>query len=315
MEPETTTSPPPPKSPLRHAILRGCSIIAPPLVTLLLLIWLISGIEQYVLLPLETAARSVLVWVTADIMDRPPPDAAPLNPGIPLTEGFIYQGVEYVRSPIGRRYLPEDIVGWVDANADKLPKDLQEPRSAKDYYHAYIKLRYMPRWFTVPLLMLFFFSVLYIVGRFLAAGVGRFFVMGFERLIHQLPLVSNLYGSVKQVTDFILSEREIEFTRVVAVEYPRIGVWSLGFVTSDSLPPLKSALQEELVSIFVPTSPMPMTGFTINVRKRDVIDLNLTVDQAIQFIVSCGVVAPAQLGQVIATPPKLVDDSQDTSQE
>ncbi len=291
------------RSPLQRAILRGGSIIAPPLVTLLLLIWLISGIEHYVLLPLESAARTALVWVTADILDGPPPNSIPLEDARGKVEGFIYQGVEYVRSPIGRKYLPEDIVGWVDANADKLPRNMRDPRSALEYYHAYIKLRYMPRWFTIPLLMLVFLSVLYFVGRFLAAGVGRFFVTGFERLIHQLPLVSNVYGSVKQVTDFILSEREIEFTRVVAVEYPRIGVWSLGFVTSDSLPPLKKTLQDELVSIFIPTSPMPMTGFTINVRRREVIDLDLTVDQAIQFIVSCGVVAPPPLGKMVTKPP------------
>ncbi|MEM7474991.1 MAG: DUF502 domain-containing protein, partial [Planctomycetota bacterium] len=87
----------------------------------------------------------------------------------------------------------------------------------------------------------------------------------------------------------------IEFTRVVAVEYPRVGIWTLGFVTSESLPALKGALNEELVSIFIPTSPMPMTGFTINVRKREIVDMELTIDQAVQFIVSCGVVTPPTL--------------------
>jgi len=121
--------------------------------------------------------------------------------------------------------------------------------------------------------------------------------------------VRNLYSSVKQVTDFVLTEREIEFTRVVAIEYPRVGIWSLGFVTSDSLPPLKSALNEDIVSVFVPTSPMPMTGFTVNVRRRDALELELTIDQAVQFIVSCGVVCPAPPVTTLRSnkPPLLVD--------
>jgi uncharacterized membrane protein len=227
------------------------------------------------------------------------------------TRGFVYQGVTFVQTPIGRRYLPDYIVKRVDANIDRLPAEMQTPLSASNYYHAYVKMRFMPRWFTVPLLLLVLLSVLYFVGLFLAAGVGRFFVTGFERIINQLPVVRNLYSSVKQVTDFILSEREIEFTRVVVVEYPRIGVWSLGFVTSDSLPPLRNALNEEMISVFMPTSPMPMTGFTINVRKREVIDMELTIDQAVQFIVSCGVVCPPPMQATIrrANPALLSEPS------
>ncbi|QDV23773.1 DUF502 domain-containing protein [Aureliella helgolandensis] len=282
---------PKPRSSWQRAIWRGSSIIAPPLVTLLLLIWIASAVEQYVLLPLESGARTLLVWTTSDVL-LSPPEPSQLAVEDQPEKGFEYGGLDYVQAPLGGKFLPEYVVQWVNHRLDMLPIEMQNPRSAQNYYHAYIKLRYMPRWFTIPLLLLVLLSVLYFVGRFLAAGVGRFFVTAFERIIHQLPIVRNLYSSVKQVTDFVLSEREIEFTRVVAVEYPRVGIWSLGFVTSDSLPQLKDALNEEMVAIFIPTSPMPMTGFTINVRKRDVVDLELTIDQAIQFIVSCGVVCP-----------------------
>lgn len=296
----------------RRAVWRGGSIIAPPLVTLLLLIWLASAVEQYVLKPLETAARTCIVWCTADIYDTPPAGSQPIDEAEP-DKGFQYQGSTYVHPPIGRRYLPAHIVGRVDANLDMLPANMQSPLSASNYYQAYVKWKYMPRWFTIPLFLLVLLSVLYFVGQFLAAGVGRFFVTGFERIINQLPVVRNLYSSVKQVTDFVLSEREIEFTRVVAIEYPRVGVWSLGFVTSDSLPPLKTALNEEMVSIFMPTSPMPMTGFTVNVRKREAIDMDLTIDQAVQFIVSCGVVCPPPMqGNVVASKPPLLDTQSET---
>jgi uncharacterized membrane protein len=305
-----------PRSSLRRAIWRGTSIIAPPLVTLVLLIWIGSAVEQYVLHPLETGTRTVLVWATSDIRSVPPPEADLIDASDP-TKGFTYQGSEYIQPPIGRKFLPDHIIGFVDANLDRLPRDMQRPLSASNYYNAYFKLRYMPRWFTIPLLLLVLLSVLYFVGRFLAAGVGRLFVNAFEGAINQLPLIRNLYSSVKQVTDFVLSEREIEFTRVVAVEYPRVGIWSVGFVTSDSLPSLRSHLGEELVSIFIPTSPMPMTGFTINVRKRETIDMELTVDQAIQFIVSCGVVCPLPTSARLrgGTLPRLSSlDDESTSQ-
>lgn len=310
------------RSSLQRAIWRGCSIIAPPLVTLLLLIWLANATEQYVLSPLETVARTGIVWLISDVHSSPPAGATAVD-GMPIEETFDYEGSRYILPPIGRGYLPDYIVGKVDANLDRLPRLLREPLSANDYYHAFVKYQYMPRWFTIPLLLLVFLSSLYFVGRFLAAGVGRFFVTGFERIINSLPVVRNLYSSVKQVTDFVLSEREIEFTRVVAVEYPRVGIWTLGFVTSDSLPPLKAALNEELVSIFIPTSPMPMTGFTINVRKREVVDMELTIDQAVQFIVSCGVVCPAPVSKVGRHNPALIDqvhsqlptDSQNPSNE
>ena len=99
-------------------------------------------------------------------------------------------------------------------------------------------------------------------------------------------------SSVKQVTDFLFTERTIEYNRIVAIEYPRKGIWSLGFVTGESLLEMTASAGVPLVSILVPTSPMPVTGYTINVPKNEIIDLNMTIDQAFQFCISCGVLVP-----------------------
>ena len=74
-----------------------------------------------------------------------------------------------------------------------------------------------------------------VMGKFLAAGVGRFFFNQLERVIHRVPLVRSVYGSVKQVTDFFFTESELQFTRVVAIEYPRKGIWSIGLLTGPAL--------------------------------------------------------------------------------
>ncbi len=158
-------------------------------------------------------------------------------------------------------------------------------------------IHYLPRWRTIPVFLFFFVSLLYLLGRFLAAGVGRIFVNGIEALINRLPIVRNVYSSVKQVTDFMFTEREIEFNRVVAVQYPRKGIWSIGFVTGESMLDIRSAANEPVLSVLMPTSPMPATGFTVTVSKSETIDLDITIDQAIQFIVSCGVVIPAHQQQ------------------
>jgi uncharacterized membrane protein len=113
-----------------------------------------------------------------------------------------------------------------------------------------------------------------------------------EGLVARVPVVRNVYSAVKQVTEFLVRERAVEFRRVVAVEYPRRGVWAIAFVTGEGLPDVGAAANEPVLSLLIPTSPMPATGLTAMVRKSDVIDLNITLDQAIQYIVSCGVVVP-----------------------
>jgi uncharacterized membrane protein len=125
--------------------------------------------------------------------------------------------------------------------------------------------------------------------------VGRFFWLQFERIINRLPIVRNVYSSVKQVTDFMFSKRELEYTRVVAVEYPNKDIWALAFVTGESIPVLRDVMGEPVVTLMVPTSPMPFTGFTVTVKKSQTVELNMTLDQAFQFLVSCGVVVPPQM--------------------
>jgi uncharacterized membrane protein len=168
----------------------------------------------------------------------------------------------------------------------------QMPPTAKEIYRAYVEHKWLPPHIKIPVFLCAFLLGLYLLGKFLAAGVGRFFWLQFERLIIRVPLVRNVYSSVKQVTDFVFSEREIEYTRVVAVEYPRRGIWQLAFVTGESLLDISAAANEPLLTVFFPCSPMPVTGFTAVVKRSETLDLNITMEQALQFMVSCGVVVP-----------------------
>jgi len=143
------------------------------------------------------------------------------------------------------------------------------------------------------------FVVIYIFGRFVASLVGRSLLRVIERAFLRTPVVRGIYPSVKQVTDFLLSERKMEVSRVVAVEYPRKGVWSMGLVTGPGMRTLQKANEGVYLTVFIPSSPTPVTGYTITVRRDEVIDLPVHIDDALRFTVSAGVLMPAaeQLSQ------------------
>ena len=111
--------------------------------------------------------------------------------------------------------------------------------------------------------------LLYFIGRLVTVRIGAWFVQRFETVVlERLPVISTIYSAVKQVTDFLFSERQVEYNRVVAIEYPRRGIWSLGFVTGDSMLEMTVAAGEPLVTVLIPTSPMPITGYTMSVPRQ-----------------------------------------------
>ncbi len=114
-------------------------------------------------------------------------------------------------------------------------------------------------------------------------------------LLLDIPFLKQVYPSVKQMTDFLLAhdKKEKIFSRVVAVEYPRKGIWSIGLVTGSGIKSIQKDKDEEYLSILIPTSPTPFTGFVIMVPKKETIELDITIEQAIRFTVSGGVITPS----------------------
>jgi len=133
-----------------------------------------------------------------------------------------------------------------------------------------------------------------VMGALLASYVGRSLWRTVEKFIMNTPFLRKVFPYIKQFTDFLLTneDRKKLFSRVVAVEYPRKGIWSLGFVTGSGLQEVTSVIRREFLTVFIPTSPTPFTGFVITVPKRLTIDLNMTVEEAARFVVSGGVIAP-----------------------
>lgn len=133
---------------------------------------------------------------------------------------------------------------------------------------------------------------IYFMGHFVASFVGRSIWAVIEHTLTRAPVIKQIYPSAKQVTDFLLRERKAEFSRVVAVEYPRKGIWSVGLVTGSGMRAIRERLASDLLTVFIPSSPTPVTGYTITVHREDVIDLPLSIDEALRFTVSGGVLVP-----------------------
>ncbi len=142
-----------------------------------------------------------------------------------------------------------------------------------------------------------------VVGVFLASVVGKTLWRLIENIILNVPFLRRVYPYVKQVTDFVLTPEEQAkmFSRVVAVEYPRKGIWSIGFVTGAGLRKVADNVEKEFLTILVPNSPTPITGYVIMVPKEQTIALDMTIEEALRFTISAGVIAPDSQ-RVLALP-------------
>lgn len=133
----------------------------------------------------------------------------------------------------------------------------------------------------------------YFVGRLLGGFFGRRLYKRLERAFVSLPVFKQVYPSVKQVVDFLFGQdkKEMQFKRVVLVEYPRKGLWSIGLQTGSAMTSVSAAAGDS-VTVFIPSSPTPFTGYTISVPRGEVLELPLTIDEALRFTISGGVLMP-----------------------
>jgi uncharacterized membrane protein len=139
-------------------------------------------------------------------------------------------------------------------------------------------------------------GIVYAVGVILASVLGKTLWKQIERFIMNTPLLKQVYPFFKQITDVFLSQEETKkmFSRVVAAEYPRKGVWSLGFVTSSGLKKISEKHEKEYLSVFIPTTPSPLTGFVAILPKDEVIELDMPIEDAFRFVVSAGLIVPGE---------------------
>ncbi len=271
--------------------MRGLAALVPTLVTIALVLWVYNFVDTNIGRYITAGLIKVYIHWGAD----PPPwlgvveEQAALKYGDPIDEWDRHQG----RLTAQYKLLHDPTMASAELSPERT-----KARSKALWELAVRKWRFFNVvGFVIAILLIYF------LGYFLASFLGRTTWRLVERLIMRIPLIRTIYPNIKQVTDFLIAEKKVEFSGVVAVQYPRKGIWSVGLVTG---PPLKQIGQgdpRELMTVFIPSSPTPITGYTITVAREDVIELPLSIDEALRYTISAGVLKPSD---VVTPRPALV---------
>ena len=136
------------------------------------------------------------------------------------------------------------------------------------------------------------FILLLITGVLTANFVGRAFLNGWESLLDRIPVARSIYSAAKNFAEIVFSDSGNAFSKVLLVEYPRKGIFTITFQTATEIGEVQARTGEDVVACFVPTTPNPTSGFIIVVPKKDTIELDMEVDEAVKLIMSLGVVVP-----------------------
>ncbi|PVB62735.1 DUF502 domain-containing protein [Labrenzia sp. 011] len=203
-----------------------------------------------------------------------------------------------ITGPIGiTLWLTWTIIKWVDGWVKPFVPKIYNPDT------------YLP--FPIPgfgLIVAFF--VLTIVGFLAANFLGRSLISVGESIVGRMPLVRNIYSGLKQIFETVLDERGSSFTKAALIEYPRRGLWAIVFISTDTKGEVARRLKDDAdtVSVFLPTTPNPTSGFLLFVPREDVVELNMSVEDAAKLVISAGLVSPKYpdiLEDAIADPAQM----------
>ncbi|MEY4748996.1 MAG: hypothetical protein RIQ60_1210 [Pseudomonadota bacterium] len=154
--------------------------------------------------------------------------------------------------------------------------------------------------------VLLLLTALLLTGVFVANFVGQWWIKQWDTLLSRIPIVKSIYNSVKQVSDTLFSSNGQAFREAVLVEYPRAGSWTIAFVTGRPAGDVGDRLPPDCLSLYVPTTPNPTSGFLLMVPASEVRPLGMSVDEALKYIISMGVVAPVAPAAPATAPAPLM---------
>ena len=192
---------------------------------------------------------------------------------------YFFAGV-LVTAPLAITFwLVWQVISWIDRSIKPLIPAKYNPET------------YLP--FSVPGIGLIVALVfLTLVGAFTAGLLGRLVVRLGERILARLPVVRSIYSATKQIFETVLAQSSRAFRDVVLVEYPRRGIWAIGFITGTTEGEVQELTEDVVVNVFLPTTPNPTSGFLLFVPKSDLVYLSMSVEEGIKMVVSGGIVTP-----------------------
>ena len=217
----------------------------------------------------------------------PPPDI-PKKSDVPARVGVVTRLRNYfltgiiVTAPISITiYLSWLFIDYVDSQVKPFIPAAYNPDT------------YLP--FGLPGLGLVIMIVaLTLIGALAAGLVGRTLVKMGERVLARMPVVRSIYSALKQIFETVLAQKSKAFREVVLIEFPRKGIWAIGFATGSTKGEVRSVIDHEVVNIFMPTAPNPTSGYLLFLPRKDVVFLDMTVEQGLKMVISGGVVTPPE---------------------
>ncbi|HXV24561.1 MAG TPA: DUF502 domain-containing protein [Alphaproteobacteria bacterium] len=167
-----------------------------------------------------------------------------------------------------------------------------------DRVSGFIPARYNPESylpFGIPGLgLLIAIAALILIGAVTAGYVGRVILRVNDALLARMPVVRSIYGATKQIFETVLAHKSTAFRQVCLIEYPRREIWSIGFITGKTVGEVQDRTAEEVLNVFLPTTPNPTSGFLLFVPRRDIILLEMTIEDGIKMVISGGIVTPPE---------------------
>lgn len=134
--------------------------------------------------------------------------------------------------------------------------------------------------------------IIFLTGMLASNVIGSFLVLVGEKIVARIPLIRSIYAGAKQILQTLFVSGNAAFRKVVLIEYPRRGLWTWAFQTSNGVKEVNDRVGEDLITVYVPTTPNPTSGFLLSIPSKDVIELEISVDAALKLIISLGVIAP-----------------------
>jgi uncharacterized membrane protein len=220
---------------------------------------------------------------TSETVDPGPsgtPAAIPLRPALfARLRAYFFAGV-LVTAPMGITiYLAWSVVSWIDESVLPFIPAQYNPET------------YLP--FSLPgiglVVLLIFLTA---IGAITAGMVGRMVVGYGERVLSRMPVIRSVYSATKQVFETMLAKKSTAFREVVLVEFPRTGMWSIGFITGVTEGEVQELTDEEVLNVYIPTTPNPTSGYLCFVARSEVYPLSMSVEEGIKMVVSGGLVIP-----------------------
>ena len=225
-------------------------------------------------------------------MNKPFQATPPPVPRKPLFSGLrnsFLTGIVVIAPVSLTVWLIWTVIGWVDGFVlPFVPNSYQPETIIKQIFGEESQMNIR------GLGVIFFLVFTTFVGWIAKGFIGRFFIRNAETLVHRMPVVRSIYSGVKQIAETVFAQSDRSFEKACLVQYPRKGIWAVGFISTVAKGEVKSKAVSEgqLLSVFVPTTPNPTSGFLLFFPEEDVIQLDMSIEDAAKLVISAGLVYP-----------------------